>query len=145
MEKAKKFFQFLNSKSFVSFEDKILGLFKSLPKLPKEIVSFIVSFGPYLVLIGGVLSVLSILSLFSVGTLFFPSYYIYVIGSVISGIMLILSFTDLKNKKMFGWRLLFWSSNVNIATSLLSLNIFGAVIGALISWYLLYQIKPSYT
>lgn len=156
MDAAKKLFLFLNNKSLVAFEEKVLGLFKSLPKLPVEIVNFIVSFGPYLVLIGGVLSVLSILSLFSIGTLvfysfapltrsLFPFYYIYVIGSVISGIMLILSFKDLQEKKLFGWRLVFWSGNVNIAASLLSMNFFGAILSALISWYLLSQIKQKYS
>lgn len=152
MNALKKLFQFLNNQSFVSLEEKIMGFFKTLPQLPAGIVDFIVSFGPYLALIGGILSVLSLLSVLSIGgaflpyiTPFLPAFYISIAGSVIAGIMLIASFEDLKNKKLFGWKLVFWSANVGILTSLLSLNLLGAVIGALINWYILSQIKPKYS
>lgn len=150
-----KLFSFVESKSLVSLEEKIMSFFKSLPKLPKEFVDFIVNIGPYLVLIGGIFSVLALLTLFSVGSFLFYvaspfvgirsfSFYFSIIGSVIAGLMMITSFTDLKNKKLLGWRLVFWAENISVLFNLISLNLFGAVISALISWYILSQIKERY-
>lgn len=155
MNKLRKIFLFLNKTSFVSLEEKILKLFKNFPMLPSSIIEFLVSFGPYLVLLGGIFSILSVFSLFSLGTyvyyrlapfasVYSVSFYISIIGSVISGLMMIASFNDLKGFKLFGWRLLFWSANVGILVSLISLRFFGAILSGLISWYLLSQIRIKY-
>lgn len=130
--------------------------FKNFPKLSVKINNLIVLLGPYLVLIGGVLNILAIFSVFSAGQFIFYSfnsltnfnplsYYIYIITTVLSGIMLIFSFKDLQEKKLFGWQLVFWSFNLSILTSFLTINIFGGILIALVSWYFLSQIRYNYS
>ncbi len=155
MQKLKKYFLFLNNSSLVNIEEKIVDFLKSLPKLPKSAVDFLISLAPFLALIGGVLSLLSIVSFF-IGTsaLFysafplsnaFPYLYIALAASVISGLMLIAAFEDLKNKKIFGWRLVFWAMNIGILSALIGGNIFGAVVSAFLSWYVLSQLRGEYS
>lgn len=155
LNKLKNYLLFLNNKNFVSLEKKVLSLLTNFPKLPSTAIDFIVNFGPYLILIGGILSILSIFSLFSFSSILFSSFspfifplsrffYISIIGSIISGILLILAFNDLQNLKIFGWRLVFWATNISIITAVFSLNFIGGIIGALICWYFLSQIYSKY-
>jgi hypothetical protein len=152
VEKLKRLFSFLKNQPFIDLEIKIISLFKSAPKFPPGIVDFLVSFAPYLALIGGVLGVLSVLTFFSLGNIIYtfkPSFvtlfYLPIIGSIISGIMLIAAYPDLKEKKLFGWKLVFWAVNVSILISLLSLNLLGALLGAVVSWYILSEVKGKYS
>lgn len=156
MKNLKKLFLFLNNNSFTVFEEKVLGLFRNFPKFPPEVSDFIVNFGPYLVLIGGVMGILSISTLIPIGGFslytfspfispFLPFLYLTVFGSVISGLMLIAAFDDLKKRELFGWKLVFWAANIRIIASLLSFDLPGAVVGALISWYILSQVKEKYS
>ncbi len=155
MNQLAKLFSFVENSSLVSLEEKVMSFFKTLPKLPLNVVDFIVNIGPYLVLIGGIFSVLALLTLFSIGSFLYYvaspfvgirsfSFYFMIIGSVISGIMMLAAFTDLRNKKLLGWRLVFWAGNISIIFNLISLNLLGTIISALISWYILSQIKERY-
>lgn len=144
----KKLFNFVNYAKFISTEEKILKIFASVPKLPVGVIDFIVSFGPYLVLVGGILGILSVLTLLSVTVIpFVPIYFVYlnVISAFITGVASVTSFSELQKRSLFGWRLIFWSGNLAIIVSLISLNIIGAVLSALISWYILSQIKSKYS
>lgn len=155
MHNIRSFFSFLNNKPFTFFEGWVVNVFSKFPHLPKEIQNLIVSFGPYLVLIGGVVGILSILTLFSIGSAAFysvytnslsnvPFYYLLVISSVVTGIMMVISFKDLKDKTLFGWRLVFWSFTISVITMIITLNIISAIVSAIISWYILVAVKDSY-
>ncbi len=156
IDKLKGYLEFINSSSFVGIEEKILNLFKTLPKTPANINDFLVTVAPYLSLIGGVLSLLSVASvifmrnalLYTTSIFYNPMMAlspVYIISSILTGILLVVAFADLKNKKVFGWRLLFWSSNISILTSLLGFDFVSAVLGGFISWYILAQVRPSYS
>ncbi len=156
MEKIKNFFQFINKGTCLDFEEKVGELLKNLPKLPVEVTNLMVNFGPYLVLLGGILNFLTIFSLFSVnsflfnfgwlaGATIFPYYHIYVIGIAVSGLMLIVAFGELQAKTIFGWRLVFWSLNLSCLALFFSLNILSGLVGVLLSWYFLSQIKQNYS
>lgn len=148
-------FNFLKNKPFILFESKIINLFKNLPKLPENIVNFLVSLAPYLVLVCGILSLLSIVTILSIAgfSLYVLSpflaplvshVYLSILGAFVCGILLIISFNSLKVRNLLGWRLVFWSINFSILISLLRLNILSVIINAAISWYLLTQIKYKY-
>ncbi|MCL5970300.1 MAG: hypothetical protein M1450_02240 [Patescibacteria group bacterium] len=155
MNKLKNYLQFLNSQNFVTIEKKIISFSVKLPKLPPAAVDFLVSFGPYLILLGGILNILSILSFFSLGNIIFYSFspfiyplshffYIAIAGTVLSGIILITAFEDLKNLRLMGWRMVFWATNLSVVTAIFSINFIGAIIGALVYWYFLSQIYSKY-
>lgn len=137
--------------------------FKSLPHLPRGIVDFIVGITPWLVLLGGVFSVLGAVSLllssFTTSTFMgqFMRYYQYSrsyflvssISELIMGGLLLLAFKPLQNRKIAGWMLLFWVNVVSLVHQGFTLfmgyhSILGFVISAVIGFYLLFELKPSY-
>lgn len=156
IDKLKGYLEFLNSSSFVGIEEKILNLFKSLPKTPANINDFLVTVAPYLSLLGGVLNFLSVVSLLALSnTLLYTTsiFYnpmmafspLYIISNILTGILLVAAFGDLKNKKVFGWRLLFWSANISILTSLVGFDFISTILGGFVSWYILAQVRSSYS
>lgn len=143
----KKLFSFVNSSKFTSVEEKILKIFAGAPKLPGNVVDFIVFFGPYLVLIGGILGILSVFTLLAIPVMPLVSMqfiYLNVVSAVITGIAAVASFDELQKKSLFGWRLIFWTGNLSIILSIIASGILGAIIAAVISWYILSQIRAKY-
>jgi hypothetical protein len=90
-------------------------------------------------------------TLFSVLTLN-PIVMLSMLGStivmVISGILLFMAFNPLRERSHRGWMLLFWSDMLSVATFVLTLvsngGWLGSVIGMIIGFYLLFQIRPAY-
>ena len=130
------------------------GWFKGLPKLPASVVDFLVMIAPWLALIFGILGVLGTLAALGILTAFAPlammgnvqGYgvgYIVILGGLISSVLGIIAFPGLNAKKIGGWNLLFWSEIVSIVASVLSISI-GGVIGTIIGFYILFQIKSRY-
>lgn len=129
-------------------------LFGKLPALPSSAVDVLVKITPWLALIFGVLGVLGALAGLGILTAFAPfaiaggvgSYglgFVAAAGLGISSVMMLLAFSGLRAQKAGGWSLLFWSEVVNIAASLIGISV-GSIIGALIAFYLLFQIKTRY-
>lgn len=129
--------------------------FKKAPVLPTNLREGIVKITPVLALIFGVLGVLIGLVAAGITTVFAPLALIFGVqsygGGVIAGwtllimsALLLAAYPGTKARKLSGWNMLFWSEVVNVVGSVLSLNIFGAVVGGLIGLYLLFQIKSYY-
>lgn len=133
--------------------------YAKLPVLPKNVDDFIVSVAPWLALIFGVLSVLAGISAF--GFLAVLSPFATVAGAgqyavtgllaavvlLVQGVIMLLAFPALRKKEVKGWNLLFWSLVLSVVSSVLTLRVFGVVeslVGALISYYFLYQVKSYY-
>ena len=133
-------------------------LFKKAPALPASAREGIVNITPWLALIFGVLGVLSLLSVLGLATVFSPlamyggAYGVAGYGnaliagwiSFVSAVLLLLAFPGTKARKMSGWNMLFWSEIVNVVGSLVAGSFVSAVLGALIGFYLLFQIKSYY-
>ena len=132
--------------------------FDKAPQLPKNWRETLVRITPWLVLIFGilgilvgvsglgVLTVLSPLAVFggaqgvaSYGTGFFAAI-IYLVGSI----LLLAAYPGTKAHKKSGWNLLFWSEAVNLVGGIVSMAIVSAIIGALIGFYLIFQIRSYY-
>lgn len=128
--------------------------FKPLPKLPANVVDFLVMVAPWLALVFGIIGVLGTLAAFGVLSVVGPYAMMYgakgaglwqvaVIGGLISSIMSVLAFPGLKAQKVQGWTLLFWAEVVSVISTVLGMNV-GGIIGALIGFYILFQIKARY-
>ncbi len=126
-------------------------IFDKAPALPVNAREALVKVTPWLALIFGVLGVLagigslglSPLAMFGgarVGMLFMASGVLAIVASV----MLLLAYPKLAKKQKGGWMLLFWVEAVDLLSMLVVFNLVGFVIGGLIGFYLLYQIKPYY-
>ena len=141
--------------SVVELENKLEEVFtKKLPALPENIKEIIVKYGPYVALIAMVFSIPTLLALFGIGAIVAPwavigsSYGIRTILAIIFSLLIIIleivALPGLFKRQMKAWKIMFYISLINVISNLLSLNLFGLIIGAAISWYFLFQIKSYY-
>lgn len=132
------------------------GWFAKFPPLPTNAKDLLVKVAPWFALIFGVLGVLGSIAATGFLTVLSPFValgggFVYAAGGVVGGIlmlvssvMLVLSFSGLRAHKMAGWKYSFWSQTVSIVGSVIALNLIGALVSALVGYYLLFQIKSYY-
>jgi hypothetical protein len=138
------------------FEDILDGFFgEKLPALPMEVKEFLVKFGPWLIVVSVILMLPAIFAALGLGAIAVPFAYL---GGIRSGfnfslglifalvifVLNIMALPGLFGRKMSAWRLLFYSSLVMAVENLLSMNLSGLVVGSVIGWYVLFQIKGLY-
>ncbi|HVT01518.1 MAG TPA: hypothetical protein VHE53_04810 [Patescibacteria group bacterium] len=139
--------------------NQIIGMveeqYKKLPPLPKKWNEVIVKIMPIIALVFGVLGVVG--SLAAVGILTFLAPFVAlgsgvgmassgVIGAVlalVSSALLLAAFPGTKDHKINGWNLLFWSETVSLVANIVAFSL-GGVVGSLIGYYILFQIKSFY-
>ena len=136
-----------------------LYLVTKAPELPKTVKDLVVVLTPWFTLLGVLLSIPLVFVAFGLGALLAPfslltgpvSAINYGIGYLFSMIILAISLVldafalpGLFNRKAKGWKFLFWATLVSFVSSLFSFNLFGGLIGALVSLYFLFQIKTYY-
>lgn len=132
-------------------------LAKKAPALPLNIKELLVKFAPWLTILGVILSIPAILAFFGLGALMMSSRYggyalansgftytLAIIFLVVTAIMRGLAIPGLLAKTKKGWTMLFYSVLVSLVYSLLSFDIIGGLLGALISLYLLFQVREFY-
>ncbi len=137
------------------WQAKMEEFFMRFPALPKNAREVLVRFTPWLSLIFGILGVLaglaglgilSVLSPFMVlggGFAATSGSLLGMVAALVSSALLLAAFPGTKARKMQGWNMLFWSEVASVVSALLSFAL-GGVVFALISFYLLYQIKGYY-
>ncbi|MDD3002853.1 MAG: hypothetical protein PHS06_03230 [Candidatus Shapirobacteria bacterium] len=136
-------------------EKKLSELFiNKFPSLPEKIKKIIVKCGPYLAVILLILSVPVILAFMGVAitmtSLVFLGgvkgcfYIVSVLLGVVMIILQIMAIPGLFKRKIKSWRLLFYISLISALLSLLKFDLGGLIIGAGLSWYILFQIKSYY-
>lgn len=133
---------------------------KKAPALPKGIKDFIVMVTPYLTVLGVIGTLLAVVPLvllvLGLGVALAPFAavggawgwgfmgIVGLVSLVLTLILEIMAIPGLFKKKKSAWNKLFWVSLISLITSLLSGNLVGMAVGALISWYLLFQIRSYY-
>ncbi|MDP3987859.1 MAG: hypothetical protein Q8P80_01805 [Candidatus Levybacteria bacterium] len=138
--------------------DKIIkplgDLYKNAPNLPKGVREFIVVVSPWFALVFGALGVLGTLSVLGIFTFFSAPVMmggvnaaaglslVLIFGLIESAVMLV-AVPSLMSRKEMGWKLLFLSEALGVVSTLLTVAL-GGLIGAVIGFYVLYQIKSSY-
>lgn len=137
--------------------DEYLG--KKAPAMPENIKETLVSFAPYLAIIGIVISFPAIFAILGIGAMMGPfsaflgasymmsygvTYYIGIVGLIISAVLEALAIQGLFKRSMGAWRLMYYSSLVTFVASVLQGNLSSAIIGGLIGLYILFQVKGMY-
>jgi len=137
--------------------DEYLG--KKAPAMPENIKETLVSFAPYLAIIGIVISLPAIFAILGIGAMMGPfsaflgasymmsygvTYYIGIVGLIISAILEALAIQGLFKRSMGAWRLMYYASLVTFVASVLQGNLSSAIIGGLIGLYILFQVKGMY-
>lgn len=141
------------------FIDTMEQWFSKFPPLPKNATDVLVQVMPFIALIFGILGIvvsiggLGILTAtsplsFLGGASTVSAYGTGFIASIVylaASVLLLAAFPGIKAKKYQGWKLLFWSEVVSLIGGVIGLSsIVSGLIGALIGFYLLFQIKSHY-
>lgn len=139
-------------------------LFAKTPHLPKGGLEFLANVVPWLALIFGILGILgafSALSLFSVlphSTMmpyampYYSDFYPVMIAGVIAGgiaaVLQVMAFNPLRARRKKGWSLLFYALTISAIMSVIQLllgySYIGGILGALIGYWLLFEIRALY-
>jgi len=139
------------------FED--LFLKKITFPLPPGAKDVVVKIAPWLVIIGIILMLPAILALFGLGA-FFPAmgaylgfhfgarYYSGMIIVIVQTVLMAMSVSGLMNRKIQGWRYIYYSELLSIVYAVLfSYGIGSAIwslIGVFIGLYIIFQVKSYY-
>lgn len=132
---------------------------KKAPQLPKNVREIIVNLAPWLTLIGLIITLPLVLVAFGLSALVAPFAFLagpaaavsygvsYTVSMIILAVALILeamAIPGLFARTLGGWRLVYYSVLVSLVSNLFTFNVVGGIIGALISFYFLFQIKEHY-
>lgn len=136
-------------------------VFRKTPHLPKRVTDVLVKIAPYLTLVSGLFMITgglrSIFGAQDFHRIFnfwrtVPSVYFYLTGSlqILAGIISLMAYKPLQNKKIEGWQILFFLVALELIMNLVSVlffrnGYFGLLFSLLISAYILYEVKPEYT
>ena len=125
--------------------------------LPLGLKEFLAMVSPYLVIIVAILAIPALLVAFGLSTAFAPvammSGYGYGFGpsmmialatTIAVLILEVMAVPGLFKRTHAAWRLLFYVSLVQLVGGILAMNIVGTLIGAIIGWYILFQMKDMY-
>lgn len=145
MADAKKGFQ--GDDLIKSLED----VFKNAPSLPTNIKEVLVKIAPWLALVAGLLgllfglmglglSPLGLLGGLRNGVFLLLASVLVIVAAVVD----LMAFPKLNKREYAGWKLIFWSEIAWILWSLFAGNIIGAILGAVIGLYILFQVKSYY-
>lgn len=116
-----------------------------IPMNGKEILAKI---APYLVILGIVMAIPATLFVLVISPFaIFTGGGLHIVGFLFSLAALVLeaiALPGLFKRTHASWRFMFYASIVSILGSLISLNLVGAALGAVIGWYILFQVKEVY-
>lgn len=130
-------------------------------QLPPSAKELIVKVAPYLIIIFAVLTLPIIFAAIGISALVAPfaifgaamgGYFGFGFGAlvslavaVVSLVMEVFAVPGLFKRTKGGWRLVFYASIVSLIGSILSFNVIGGIVTAIIGWYILFQVKEMYT
>ncbi len=138
-------------KDLVGFLDYYLV--KKAPfQLPDNAKEWIVKYGPWIAVVLIVLLLPPMLFVLGLGAIFLPfGGYAYATGFTYVTLLLLVelgldiaALPGLFARKMQGWRLIFYARIIAIVSGLLTANVLGALVGGLISLYILFQVRGLY-
>jgi len=129
-------------------------LVKKAPfQIPENGKEWIVKFGPWITLLLLILSLPALLFVFGIGAALTPfAGYGYASAFGVATFVLIvqialqaMALPGLFARKMTGWTLIFYADVVNFVYSIVQGQYLSALLGALIGFYILFQIRGKYT
>jgi hypothetical protein len=128
---------------------------KKAPAMPENIKEAIVKYSPYLSIIVLLFTLPAILFAFGLSSLVMPfayvngihtgfSFSITALISLASLVFEILAIPGLFKRTKQSWKLMFYASLLSLLSSLLSLSLGSLIIGGVVSFYILFQIRSYY-
>lgn len=120
---------------------------------------FIASVSPYLIILGAIIFIPTLIAALGLTAVLSPfammggGYHAWSWGwfgmiSLITGtvalVFEIIAIPGLFKRTRASWRLVYYATVISLVGGILSLNLVGALVGAIISWYILFQVKELY-
>jgi hypothetical protein len=138
-------------KDLIGFLDYYL-VKKAPVQIPDNAKEWLVRYGPWITIVLLVLALPGLLFLLGLGTVLIPFGgvgYATGFGYLALGLIVQLGLTaaalpGLFARRMSGWNLLFYARIVGFVATMLAGSIVSAIVGALISLYILFQVRPLY-
>lgn len=145
-----------------ALENALAPLFAKLPHLPHNVRQTLVSIAPWLALIFGVLGLFTVLSALAMipvllsmpfgaaamGGSYLPIFIGLILGAV-AAVLDLLAWKPLTAHKKKGWNLLYYGNILSVVSSVINMAFgysgFGGLIGALIGFWLLFEVRSLYT
>ncbi|OGI22115.1 MAG: hypothetical protein A2808_03770 [Candidatus Moranbacteria bacterium RIFCSPHIGHO2_01_FULL_55_24] len=124
--------------------------------LPMSVKEILVKIAPYIVIIGAIMALPVIIAALGINAFLAPfammggSYYwgtagiISAIFAAIAFVIEIMAVPGLFKRTHKGWQLAYYASLVMLVGNIVSFNIVSGIIGAIIGWYFLFQVKELY-
>ena len=144
------------NKYLTEIENKLdLYFGKKAPTMPESIKELIVKYSPYVIIIALVLSLPALLVAFGLGSFFAPVAYVsgvknvfnfsyLAIFSLASLVLEVMALPGLFKRTKKSWQFMFYATLVSLLGDLVGLSLINLIISALISFYILFQIKSYY-
>ena len=127
---------------------------EKFPPFSEGLKEGIAQFGPYVLLVFSILGIIGLLGAAGIGGLAiglggFPigtgfRYYIGILVAILIVVMYLMAFSPLKARKKSGWNLIYYALLVSLLSSLIQFNIFGFIVGGLLGFWVLFQVREKY-
>lgn len=129
---------------------------KKAPAMPESLKEAFVKYGPYITLILMIMALPVLLAIFGLSAVVMPFAYLgglnngfnFSVGTMFSVAILIMqaiALPALFKRQMSGWKMLYYVALVQVAQNLFNgFNLVNLVFDAVISFYILFQIKSYY-
>jgi hypothetical protein len=129
------------------------------PAMPPNVKELLVKFAPWITLFILLITLPAVLIALGLGALAAPLAFLvgpgygvsygvtYTIGIVFLGLSVLLealSVPGLFKRTRQGWRYAYWATLVSVVGSLVTLNIVSAIVGAVVGFYILFQVRSYY-
>jgi len=125
-------------------------LIDKAPALPKNIKSILVAIIPWFTLIGVILSIPLLLAALGLSAFVLPFANTSMHENIFSLLLLLvtvvleaMAIPGLMKKQRQGWLWLFYADLVGVVSTLLTLSV-GGIIGTIIGFYILFQVREYY-
>jgi len=127
---------------------------QKFPPFSESVKEFLVQYGPYIILVLSVIGVLGLLTALGLGGavlgmggvtagIAFNAYVGIAIG-IVTLVMYLMAFSPLKARKRAGWNLLYYALLLGLISNLIQLYLLGFIVGGLLGFWVLFQIREKY-
>lgn len=138
------------------FEKELESIFiGKFPPFSEELKEGIAKYGPYVMLVAAILGLVALLSAGGLGSIAFGlgagsyasgyKFYVAIIVGIITSIIYIMAFSPLKARKKSGWRMLYYGILISLVGSLIQLQLLSLIIGGVIGFWILFQVREKYS
>jgi hypothetical protein len=71
--------------------------------------------------------------------------WVSIIALGIMALIYVFAFNPLRNRQKKGWEYMYYAQLISVASSAISLNIFGAIVGFVVGFWILFQVREKYS